>query len=61
MSTDERVQLAEGSGMLPSITSAIERAESDEKVQLLGYLTVKEEQSETASISSIDTSAVRNF
>ncbi|XKL66766.1 hypothetical protein PGB90_010186 [Kerria lacca] len=53
---EERIQLASGSGMLPSITSAIERADSEEKASLVGYFAVKEEQSETASVSSIDTS-----
>lgn len=46
--------------MLPSITSAIERADSEEKASLVGYFAVKEEQSETASVSSIDTSMVNS-
>ncbi|XP_065219244.1 transformation/transcription domain-associated protein isoform X2 [Planococcus citri] len=54
--SDERIQLAEGSGMLPSITSVIEKADPDEKALLAGYFAVKEEQSETASVCSMDTS-----
>lgn len=50
--------MAEGSGMLPSITSVIEKADPDEKALLAGYFSVKEEQSETASVCSMDTSVV---
>lgn len=56
--TDERIQLAEGSGILPSITSVIDKADPDEKALLAGYFAVKEEQSETASICSMDASVV---
>lgn len=44
--------------MLPSITSVIEKADPDEKALLAGYFAVKEEQSETASVCSMDTSVV---
>lgn len=56
---DDRIQLDSGSGILPSITSAIDRADPEEKAHLVRYFAVKEEQSETASISSVDTSMVR--
>lgn len=44
--------------MLPSISSAIEKADAEEKTLLLGYFAIKEEQSDTASISSMDMSMV---